>query len=110
MSKEDYLFTIDDVHDVDVSSYFENCIFYKRNYIVNNNIKNILDVTLNNEIFKNEMIKNLQNNNLNSLGINYNNCIVEIHEFILFIFDKHYRANLFNILIKEFENYNIFYT
>jgi len=95
------------IENIDPTSYFENCIFYKRNYIVNNNIKNILDVILKNEFFKNELIKNFQINNLNVSVMNYNNCIEEIKESILFIMDKDYRIELWNIINNEFENYNL---
>lgn len=87
----------------DPTLYFKKCIFYKRNYNINI-LKNIFNLILNNDIIKNEITKNLKDNNIDIELANYNNIIQEIIQIILLLYNKSYRSDFLNVTNTHFEN------
>ena len=55
---------------------------------------------------KHKILKSFNVNGLNLIEINYKNLIVEARESLLLLLDNHHRKELFNILNKEYKNYN----
>ena len=90
----------------DPYKFFTNFIFYKRNYTNNICVNNILDTILTNKMVKHKILKSFNVNGLNLIEINYKNLIVEARESLLLLLDNHHRKELFNILNKEYKNYN----
>ena len=91
----------------DPENFFTNYILYKRNYTNNICVNNILYTILTNEMVKQKILNSFNVNGLNLIEINYKNLIVEASESLLFLLDNHHRKELFNILNKEYKNYNI---